>query len=103
MDHSEEQASIFELVYRITHGELHKSEMVEAALSDFFVANRTKEEIAATIGALITELNVPQPHWGRSNGDERGAGQALGLIRSAGGPPLFIRPDGVYSEKYYYR
>ncbi len=49
VDLSEEQASRLEQVYRISSGELRKSEMVEAALSDFFAANRTKEAIAARI------------------------------------------------------
>ena len=49
VDLSEEQAGRLEQVYRISRGELRKSEMVEAALSDFFAANRTKEAIAARI------------------------------------------------------
>ena len=49
VDLSAEQAGRLEQVYRISSGELRKSEMVEAALSDFFAANRTKEAIAARI------------------------------------------------------
>lgn len=55
VDLSEEQAGRLEQVYRISSGELRKSEIVEAALSDFFAANRTKEAIAARIRRRVSQ------------------------------------------------